>query len=61
MNFAYGGLRPRSDFGIRNADFGIQLIEVFNLHSKSRNLKSQGGLATPIRELQGWIGVGKTP
>ena len=32
---------PRSDFGIRNADFGMQLTQVIKLSSKIRNPRSE--------------------
>ena len=38
---ACGGLRPRSDFGMRNADFGMQLTQVLNLRPKIKNPKSE--------------------
>ena len=37
----------------RNADWGMHLIQVSNLRSEIRNLKSQGVLTTAIHEISG--------
>jgi hypothetical protein len=40
---AYGGLRPPLDLGMRNADFGMDLMQIIDIYaqeSEIRNLKT---------------------